>query len=276
MGCSDVPATDTGVPLGLVYDMPEDVYHARPELSQSQMKTILDSPARFIAEQGRPGTPRDAFDFGTVVHTMILGVGAYARLDFPDRRTKAYKEACAEARDAGMVPLLASTFDAARAAADKVRAHGIAGPWLTRPGWSEVSMFWVDEQTGVRLRGRVDRLTISPDGRPLLIDCKTTGRSASPSGFSRAVTDHRYDLQEATYRIGYEACTGVTPDFLFVVVESTPTHEVGTYWVDAADVAAARDDYRHAVDTFAACTRTGQWPGYTDTEPGVVRVRRYR
>ena len=104
-------ATETVDEDRLVHGMPDADYRRYPAVSQSGLKTILDSPARYRWERDHP-TIKDAYDFGHVVHGLVLGVGEpVARLDFPDRRSKAYKDAVAEAREAGAIPLLAATHD---------------------------------------------------------------------------------------------------------------------------------------------------------------------
>lgn len=252
---------------GLVYNLPEAQYHSRPEMSQSGAKAILDSPARFHYQRTAPQKPRDPFDLGSAIHTMALGAGAPAlRLDYPNRRSNDYKAAAEEAREAGFIPLIAKTYDTARAAAARVLAHDVAGPLLTRPGWSEVSMFWTDPDTDVKCRGRIDRLTHLPD-RHLLIDFKTTSSSASPGAFARTITDFRYDVQEAAYRSGYSQIVGAPVEMMFIVVETEPPHEVGVYTIDAEDIEAAAGHWRHALNLYKTHTATGQWPGYTDTEP---------
>src|SRR5690606_41415891 len=57
-------------------DMPEAVYHSRPELSSTGARRLLDSPARFRYFEDNPQPHKQVFDLGTAAHTKILGVGA--------------------------------------------------------------------------------------------------------------------------------------------------------------------------------------------------------
>ena len=261
-------------PDRLVFDMPDDDYRSARGVSQSAAKAILDCAARYEWQRNTPQEPRDAFDFGHVVHAMTLGAGAnYVRLNYSDRRTNAYKEEAKAAREEGFVPLVSATFDAARAAADSVLAHPLAGPLLTRPGWSEVSGFWSDEATGRRCKMRVDRLTILPDGTHLLMDVKTISGKAAPDSFARHAADFGYHVQQAAYEAGYRKVTGVEQvEFLFVAVEVKPPHFVGVYCLSREDVEDGWSAWRRAIDEDAACTAAGSWPGYTDAEPATLRL----
>ncbi len=49
-------------------------------------------------------------------------------------------------------------------------------------GMNEVSIVWVDEQTGLKCKARLDRLTVYR-GYPFVLDLKTS-KDASPSPFS--------------------------------------------------------------------------------------------
>ena len=81
------------------------------------------------------------------------------------------------------------------------------------------------------------------------------------------IASFRYDVQEAAYRSGYRQAVGAPAEMMFIVVETEPPHEVGVYTIDAEDVEAADGHWRHALNLYKTHTATGQWPGYTDTEP---------
>lgn len=260
----------------VVYDLPDPDYRATPGASYSGLKRILDCPARYRWETDNPQPPKDAFDFGHVVHGMVLGVGEpVRRLNFPDRRTSAYRDAAAAAREAGMVPLLADHHDRAAAAADAVLGHPLAGPLLTADGRSEVSLFWTDDATGQACKGRIDRVVPLPDGTDLLVDLKTIGRPMNPDRFARQCAELYYHLQAAFYTDGWKATTGRDGVFMHVTVEVDPPHFVTVAQLDGDSIAAGAAEYRRALDTYRLCRETGTWPGYTDAEPALIRLPAY-
>ena len=255
---------------GIYGDVPELEYHADPALSQSQLKVLLDCPARFAYERTQPPKTSDAFDLGHAVHAKVLGVGLdVVVVDAKDWRTKAAQEAKAKAHAAGKVPLLAS--DAARvdAMAEAALKHPGARVVLEAECAVEQSMWWtreVDDLT-LNLRGRVDKAAVYADGFPVLVDLKTAV-SASPRRFGSAVWDYGYYIQRAVYCDGWSRLAGdlqgIVPDFLIVVVEKDPPHLAAVYRLDDAAVDAGERRYQDALDLYANCTAANHWPGYGD------------
>ena len=58
-------------------DMPELEYHARPELSASIAKRLIEpgGPARWKWEHDHGRAETKAFDLGHAAHTLVLGAG---------------------------------------------------------------------------------------------------------------------------------------------------------------------------------------------------------
>lgn len=255
---------------GLYPDIPEDVYHADPvmggSLSSTGAKTIYPpgGPARFDYQRRHGGKTSDAMDLGTTVHGLVLGAGPeIAVLDFPDRRTKAYKQAEEAALGLGCVPMLAKDYAAAKTIAKAVLDHDIAGG-LFAPGEfdAEVSMFWRNEEFRIWCRGRLDAMALI-DGRVVIGDLKSAA-DASAEGFTKAVDRYRYYMQEVHYRTGLAVLLGCDPgdiDFLFAVVETEPPYLVAVYdterWRDLGTECC-----RIAYEKYAGCSETGIWPGY--------------
>lgn len=136
-------------------------------------------------------------------------------------------------------------------------------------------MFWDDQTTGTKLRGRVDRLSALPDGTPLILDLKTTGMSAEPGAWIRHAAGLGYHMQAAHYLDGHKRITGMDAVFLFVVVETNAPHLVSVVEMDedAIDAGAAR--VRDAIAVHDQCTRTGEWFGYTETAAATGTLPRW-
>lgn len=256
------------LPPGVYDGLPAEEYHADPALSASGMKLLLDPgcPAQYRWERDNPPPPRKTFDFGHAAHRLVLGDGAKLRvLDFDDYKTKAAQEAKKAAREEGAIPLLPDEMDRARAMAEAVRRHPIAGP-LFRGGRPEVSLFFKDPATGVRLRARLDWLDTDRPGRAILTDYKTIGTGVDLDHIERAIYDYGYQVSgvqyaEATQALGLTGSDAVTtlvfqskePPFLIRVIQLT---------FDALKVGRAKR--RVAIEVFRECTESGRWPGYDD------------
>jgi hypothetical protein len=251
---------------GLYRGIPEDVYHGdsdlAPELgrslSQSGAKTLLaQGPERFAweRENGRP--PKDAFDIGGLTHELVLrgGDNRIRIVDAYDWRTKAAQQAKRDAHKDRLTPCHRGDLLQASRVACAVKAHALAGPILSE-GEPEVSLYWIDAETGVTCRGRIDWLRDNA-----LVDLKTVGRygDAVPAKFGRSAASFDYPMQAAFYSDGYYALTGVRLPFLTIAVELDPPHFVTVGWYSDDDLEIGRERMRQALAIYAERESSGVW-----------------
>lgn len=280
---ADFTITEPGV-----YDaMPEHVYHADPvpdwSLSKSGAQLLVppNTPAHYLWTRSHPRPATKALDIGTAVHELVLGVGAGVAVIPEDilarngaastSEARAFK---AEAEAAGQTVLKPTEWAEVKAMHDTLREHPIAGrlfdPDRGRP---EQSMFWRDQQHGIWRRARVDWLP-NPGStkRPVIVDYKTA-RSADPRTWAKAATDLGYHMQDACYRAGLAATTGITERdvvFVFVAQEKTPPYLVSVLELDRESREAGQMLMDRAAAVFADCRANNHWPGYP---PDVVQVQ---
>ena len=215
--------------------IPELEYHAdtrlAPEmgrsLSVSGAKTILRTPALFEYQRRNRPAPKAAFDLGTLAHELILrsGDNRIRVIDCYDWRSNKDQDAKKAAHAEGLVPVNRSDLLEASRMAAAVRRHPLAAAILSE-GDPEVSMFWVDDTTGLTLRGRIDWLRDNA-----IVDLKSAN-DASPDGFARDAAKFGYHMQAAWYSEGVEILTGKRLPFIFLVVEKNAPHLVGIYQMD--------------------------------------------
>lgn len=254
-----------------IYDgIPDAVYHADPvpggSLSNSGARKLLapSCPARYAYEREHPPASRPDFDFGHAAHRLTLGTGLdIAVIDAPDWRTKAAKEQRDAAYAAGRAPMLTGEYARAQAMVTALRQHPLAAALLDpATGRAEQSAFWVDEQAGIWRRARYDWLRDQAGGRVIVVDYKTTD-SADPDHIRRAIHNHGYYQQDPWYLDGIKALdVADDPAFLFVFQEKAAPYLVTVVELDEYDRAAGRDRNRRAIDVYARCVATGEWPGY--------------
>jgi hypothetical protein len=166
------------------------------------------------------------------------------------------------------VPVKADIVAKVDAIAEAVLANPKAAGLLSLPGDVEVSLFADDPDTGVHLRGRIDKLGTFPDGRLVNVDLKTT-TDVRRRKIVRAIEDFGYDIQSETYRHLLRLTTGadIAPTHL-VFVETEPPHEVRVVQLAHPDwVDGGLHKMRRAIDIYARCIATDTWPG-DDDEPG--------
>lgn len=253
-------------------DMPEEVYHAdpcpEPSLSSTMAKRLLDGeagPARLRQAILSQPEPKPCFDLGSAAHEQVLCRGRRPEyLDVPDWRRKESRQWRDEVHARGGIPLLAHQRAQVEAMVDAILAHPVAGDlFTTGSGHPEVSMFTLDPETGRWQRGRLDFLA----GRDLIVDYKTTGRSAELRAWEKQSWELRYHQQAAQYLSQAVALDLVEPDagFVHVVQETNPPYMVAVYRVgdDQLEDGIART--RKALDIWDRCLTLGDWPGIPAT-----------
>ena len=253
---------------GLYPDIDEDWYHGDPvsggSLSVSGAKLLLQAPAKFDYARRHGSKSTDAMKLGTVIHSMVLGVGQeIIVLDYDNWRTRAAQEQRDVYSEEGYLVLLRKDYDEAKVIADALLAHPTAGGLLTG-GDAEVSMFWQDPEFGVWLRGRCDYMTLFVG--PTIVDVKKT-KDASPEGFAKSVYEYGYHRQDPHYREGWASilgCDWQDIDFVFAVVEPEPPYLVATYRIKPEHAELGREQNRIARERFRDCRKADIWPGYSE------------
>ena len=245
-------------------------YHAHPAVSKSHLDQVARSPlhywSRYVAEDRVVPDPAPAMMLGTALHARVLEpelfAAEYAQAPAVDRRTKAGKDAWAEAEAEGKTLLSAADWAQIDGMAAAIESHRGASKLLGEPGsLAEASMFWTDPITGTECKCRPDLLCDSG----WVVDLKTTD-DASPASFAKSAWNFRYHVQASWYLDGVrEAYRMTAKGFVFIAVEKRPPYAVAIYAADAEMIAAGWREARRCLDLIAECRATGKWPGYGDT-----------
>jgi hypothetical protein len=192
---------------GVYLDVPFGKYLAAPALSNSFLCGFERSPgyAEWSKDAPIDDEAESATDLGALVHTMVLEpeslpdrylVMPKLKLTTNEGREKA-AEYEAQAKAAGLIPLDAVTMRKARLMAGSMMAHPDMRMWLTAVnGYSEATIIWRDDQTGLLCKARCDRLIFVPGGA-VIFDVKTIARIEKLNRWY--VQDYCYDRQRAHY-----------------------------------------------------------------------------
>lgn len=235
---------EDGIELsGYITGMPEDYYHnTEGFISKSSLASLgKETPYRFF--NGKKKQPTSAMKMGTALHCAVLEPekfeASYKLMpEIKAKTLKAYKDAVKENPE---MEILNGT-DAKNLVGmlDAVSKHSAASELLALDGWCEVSGFHIDEDTGVKLRHRFDKLTKCGVG----IDLKKT-QSVKPEELSKTINAFSYEMQDALYSDAYEAITGHKLNaFYFIFVEETYPHQVAVVYLDDISKQVGRDKYR--------------------------------
>ncbi|WP_063125159.1 PD-(D/E)XK nuclease-like domain-containing protein [Nocardia arizonensis] len=249
---------------GVYAGVPEKTYHGdRASLSSSGGRRLLElAPAEWLYERDHPEVrePTPDQEFGTAVHTAVLGVGARTvEVKAKDWKKPADQQRRKVIRARGDVPLLSHQIDTVETMAEAVLNDDDAGPLLAT-GTPELSAYGHDPATGVLMRARTDWMHERPGGR-IAVDLKTA-ESSSPEDFAAEVRRWAYHVQQAWYELTFAEARVPLDAFVFVVVAKRPPHLVAVHELKPRVVDLGRDITRRALDRYARCIESDSWPGH--------------
>lgn len=203
-----------------------------------------------------------------------LAPGYIARPAF-DGRTKAGREARAAflaglppdarvligdedaASVAGVHALPAEEYELVTRCAAAVHSHHEAAG-LLRGGRVEEPLVWVDEETGLRCKGRLD--FIRPD---LILDLKST-RHTTIHAMARDCAARLYHGQLAFYHDGAIASRRIPADAptpRIILVQTTEPYDVVVARLAPEDLERGRGLCRSLLRRYAECQAADWWPG---------------
>lgn len=126
----------------------------------------------------------------------------------------------------------------------------------------QVSIFWTDPYTGLKLKTRPD---VCKAKKNVLVNVKTT-LDGSPAGFSRDLAKYDYPIQAC---IEIDGCVqsgfmDSVDNYFWLVLEKTPPYNATLYEFDPRDIELFSDHTRWLYSKIARAQKNNLWPGYTD------------
>jgi exodeoxyribonuclease VIII len=231
-------------------------YHSSEGVSKSGLDLILRSPAHYRFGERR--VPTRAMEIGTALHCAVLEPERFATdymllKEVTDRRASAYKEAC-KVWSAECV-LTGAEADRVAGMQESALSNQYLAQYLGAPGRCELSVYATDPETGVLVKCRFDKLTDSG----FAVDLKKT---QDLRDFGKSVASYGYHMQAAFYSDVWEWATGERlAGFVFAAVEEQMPHASAPLTLDAEALDIGRMLYRKALNQYADCLNTDEWPG---------------
>lgn len=277
---------------GIYDDVSFDDYLEIDAVNQSLLKKMSRSASHCHAAMSEPDEPSKPMRFGKLLHAGKLEPLTVARLytvmdpyELDDanktakgvktesKNTTYYKTKVEEhkAANPGKEVVEQADFDQMVKMVQTIDADPDASRLFARGGTNEVTIVWVDEETGLLCKLRTDRLI--QDEWPTILDLKKAANADEDwhngvMSFPMQIGRIGYDVQAAWYVDGAKGATGKDTNFLCVAVEDnaacgmriydlTAAHSGEPSWADIG-----RRKYRPWLRQFAECKKTGVWPGY--------------
>ncbi len=253
---------------GLYPGIPEDTYHRwQGAVSQSTLKVVRQLTCMHAYEKlANPSDQTEAQSFGEAMHLALLepalfedriacGLGI-------DRRSTAnkVKHAEFEAQNAGKIILKSADFDGVFAAVERIKQNDLAMELLAMQ-MKEVSVVWVDDETGVKCKGRFDAFGKYRQWTAIA-DVKTTKADLSDDSLEREIGNWGYDIQAGFYLDGANALAEADRRFFMIFVEKKAPFDCRVIEPDATALFEGRWKYRGALKKWARCLNTGVYPGW--------------
>lgn len=243
-------------------------YDAIDAVRWSVLKEMRKSPLHYRYRELHEPEVTPAMLLGQGAHTAILEplqlLSDYVLWENGDRRGNAWKEFEATHTAAGKTILKRNEFELCVAMQQAVRAHAEAAKYLVR-GRAEQAIVWIDEETGLVCRARLDWLCDVP-GLEVLVDVKSTQSVEGPIFGATAARLGHY-AQVAMYLRGLRALGHLTQAKI-IAVEQRPPHDVAVFDVGGDELAAGDEEVGDLLRKVKECRERGEWPGrYAAEQP---------
>lgn len=273
---------------GIYENVPFAEYLEWPYVSNSAMGPAKKTIAHFRRalkwgdrpEEDEARGKAPAMRFGTLVHAgklepLSVAAKYIIRPRFEDTirqpngatypkptATNAYRDAVAEWRATigDKEEVTEAEYQRMLGVVTALARHARAVEYLDGPGPVEVSFVWDDPHTGLRCKGRADKLQLE---RGRISDLKT---AYDPWQFEKIIGQRAYYRQGALYVDGIEVLTGVRCEFCLVAAESTEPFGVRAAPLSQKSLRTGRREYRGLLGRIAAAEANPQWSEVSDPD----------
>lgn len=257
------------------HDYHADLTHDSHSSLDLFMRSVEQYAARRVFNTVQPPPPTEQMEFGSLFHSICLEHDKfdeeYILQEKFDRRTKKGKIGWADFLERAYGKKIVEPEDVERAYAmrDGVDRNAYSSALIFDNGISEVSMQCVDQETGLPLKIRIDRLSATGE----MGDLKSTN-DVSPSEWSKTVYKYGYHRQAAMY-LDCARQYGIEGPFTFIAVSKEPPHEAVPYRLDENAVAMGRAENGIILRELKERWETGDWHGRWSSGVQVVGLPRY-
>lgn len=258
-----------------------EVYHSSEHIGKSQLFKMSKSPAHFKNNLDTPFEKTKALLIGSAFHCLVLEPEKfdeqYAVMSEEfDGRTAAGRAFKRNAEEEGFEILTYDEYEMIQGMATSV----LSDPYcqLLLAGEKEISYYWTDSDTGVKVKCRPDCRTDLTESS-VVVDLKSC-ENANIDAFIRDIFKYGYDLQAAQYTTGVELYEQKKHKFVLIAVEKKPPYAVLILDFDEVfngeekAIMKGYDKYREFLGLVAECRMTGVWYDYrgSDDVPGSLNI----
>lgn len=277
----------------IIRNMPNEIYHKMPALSNSGLKTLINCPAKYyykyLSGEYEP-KEKPYFKIGKAAHKYILEgeeefLKEYWHNPYSEMKkdeliellkTFGFDDSIKKYLVADLMELVLKTAEIEPKAihlnksemnqvicmARAINNDKKCKTALSQEGESELSLFWQDDKTDVWLKCRPDYLPYDCLDVP---DYKTA-ESANPDTFFNTFIKYGYHVQAAMYRMGIKAVTGIdVQNFFFIVQEKEPPYVTQIFNPAAEHIINWGEKAIYlGIEKYLECKEKDLWEGYSN------------
>lgn len=261
-----------GIYEGLQFDQ----YISVDAISSHDVLPLLKSPAHFLANRENERVQSPAMLLGSIVDCLL-----FEPVEFESRYqvlpemyvnskkqwvewsnySKHCKMVVENIKKSGKTPISEQLLDTANRIVSNITEHNAARE-LLKDVKTQVSIFWEDSETGVKMKGRPDAIMQSGE-KISIVDLKTTA-DASLQTFSRTMLKFGYHIQGAVYSDGLCALNGgVQLPVQIIAAETVAPYGVAVYEIGEKSLAIGRMQYREALKRYKSARENGNFHCYS-------------
>lgn len=251
-------------------------YHNNHAISQSKLKDLKRSPSYFYAKHiamsfKEPET--DAMKFGSAIHAYILEHHEFVKkyISAPmqfNKRTKSGKEDFEKFTQEHFDKTVLSfeEMKLIKNMQNSLMSKRLAKTLLSG-GEAEKELYWVDPDSGVSCKGKLDYWIEPCDKFPngIIVDVKTT-INADPEDFIKTIANFGYYNQLAFYCEGVKHVykTDDYPLFIFIAIEKTDPYQCSFLTGDREMLEYGLKDNAKLLKLYKKCIDDNKWGGFGD------------
>lgn len=253
----------------VMFDSTNEEYHSDSlAISSTALKALDRSSAHMQAKSSGSNEETKSRRIGTAVHASVLEPVRFASeyVEYAGKRTtRQWKQF--KAAHSGRQILTASEWATVAACRERIVSaiaietsdQSFTVGELIHHGACERVIYWLDEETGLTCKARIDLMCGTAT-----LDIKTTD-DARERAFGNQCADQGYDIQAAFYLRARRAMDPTIPRNLFflIAVELTAPHEVVVWPLDEdLFVNEGERKVKAGLAVVKQCRTNMHWPGY--------------
>lgn len=244
--------------------VPRNTYDKIEAANISMLLEGVDNMEKLKYAKTHPKEKTPEKTFGIAYHLSVFEPGDFGKRVIQCPYSDYKKQEARDWRDEqelnGLIPLKADAMQQIREMKEALLKHPDVAEILSTPGKSEVALEWIDPDTQVKCKGRLDRLS-QYKGYTWIWDLKTC-QSAALREFQRSVINDNYHCRADWYLSGCNALHEADRRFCWIAQEKTPPYSVALYEPDDNFLSAGKRIWKRLLKEYKEACETKIFKGY--------------